>query len=100
MLLATDLAEVLVQEGVPFREAHEVIGKLVRHCLDTDCDPRTLGLEALRGFHPAFPSAASELIGLERSVEARDGTGGTSRRRVEAALDDAANRLGMEERSA
>jgi argininosuccinate lyase len=96
MLLATDLAEVLVQEGVPFREAHEVIGKLVRHCLDTPCDPTTLGLDALRSFHPAFPAAASELIGLERSVEARDGIGGTSRRRVEAALDDAERRLALE----
>jgi argininosuccinate lyase len=96
MLLATDLAEVLVQEGVPFREAHEVIGKLVRHCLDTPCDPTTLGLDSLRSFHPAFPAAASELIGLERSVEARDGTGGTSRRRVEAALDDTERRLALE----
>ncbi|NNL86094.1 MAG: argininosuccinate lyase [Myxococcales bacterium] len=96
MLLATDLAEVLVVAGVPFREAHEVVGKLVRHCLDTARDPRTLSLEELRSFHTAFPSPAADLIGLERSVEARDGVGGTSRRRVEAALAAAEARLEAE----
>jgi argininosuccinate lyase len=96
MLLATDLAEVLVVAGVPFREAHEVVGKLVRHCLDTERDPRTLSLEELRGFHTAFPSPASDLIGLERSVEARDRVGGTSRRRVAEALGTAEARLEAE----
>jgi argininosuccinate lyase len=97
LLLATDLAEVLVRQGVPFREAHEVIGKLVRHCVSKRLDPRTLSAEDLRAFHPAFPAAAGELVGLERSVEARDLVGGPARRRVLAALEAAEARLRSEE---
>jgi argininosuccinate lyase len=89
MLLATDLAEALVREGVPFREAHEAVGKLVAHCLGKDVDLRSLSQEDLRAFHPAFPGAAAELVDLERALEARDGVGGTSRRRVNEALDAA-----------
>jgi argininosuccinate lyase len=97
LLLATDLAEVLVVQGVPFREAHEVVGKLVRHCVSKGLDPRTLSAEDLRAFHPAFPAAASELVGLERSIEARDIEGGPARRRVAAALQAAEARLRREE---
>jgi argininosuccinate lyase len=97
LLLATDLAEVLVREGVPFREAHEVVGKLVRHCVSKRLDPRTLSAEDLRAFHPAFPAAAADLVGLERSVEARDIVGGPARRRVLAALEAAEARLRAED---
>jgi argininosuccinate lyase len=96
LLLATDLAEVLVREGVPFREAHEVVGKLVRHCVSEGVDPRTFSAADLRGFHPAFPAAAGELVGLERSVEARDLIGGPARARVAAALDAAEGRIRAE----
>jgi argininosuccinate lyase len=87
MLLATDLAEVLVGEGVPFREAHQAVGRLVRHCLDKDLDPRSLSREDLRAFHPAFPSAAADLISLERALEARNLPGGTAREKVRAAVE-------------
>jgi argininosuccinate lyase len=97
LLLATDLAEELVRRGVPFREAHEVVGKLVRHCVSKGLDPRTLSVADLRAFHPAFPAPAAELIGLERSVEARDGIGGPARRRVLAALEATEARLRSEE---
>jgi len=97
LLLATDLAEELVRQDVPFREAHEVVGKLVRHCVSKGLDPRTLSAADLRAFHPAFPAAAGELIGLERSVEARDGVGGPARRRVLAALEATEARLRSEE---
>lgn len=93
LLLATDLAEVLVVQGVPFREAHEVVGRLVGHCVSKRLDPRTLSAEDLRAFHPAFPAAAADLVGLERSVEARDLPGGPARRRVMAALGEAEARL-------
>ncbi len=96
LLLATDLAEVLVREGVPFREAHEVVGKLVRHCLETDADLRRLSRDDLAAFHPSFPSDAADLVDLERSLEARDLVGGTSRRRVQEALDAADARLDAE----
>jgi len=96
MLLATDLAEILVQHDVPFREAHEVVGKIVGHCVSRTLDLRALSREDLQGFHPAFPASAGELLDLERSLEARDLVGGTSRRRVGAALQDAEARIGAE----
>jgi argininosuccinate lyase len=89
LLLATDLAEALVREGVAFREAHEAVGRAVAHCLDKDLDLRRLSREDLRAFHAAFPADASALLGLERALEARDLPGGTARARVEAALDEA-----------
>jgi argininosuccinate lyase len=82
MLLATDLAEVLVREGVPFREAHEVVGRIVAHVNETGVDLRALSLDELRGFNPAFPAASAELLDLERSFEERALVGGTARERV------------------
>jgi argininosuccinate lyase len=89
MLLATDLAEALVREGVPFRDAHEAVGKLVAHCLDKDLDLRALSLEDLRTFHAAFAAPASQLLSLERALEARSLVGGTARATVVAALEAA-----------
>ena len=89
MLLATDLAEVLVVEGVPFREAHEAVGRVVAHCLDEGRDLRALSREELGAFHAAFPASAGELLSLERALEARKLPGGTARSRVATALDDA-----------
>ncbi len=86
LLLATDLAEALVREGVPFREAHEAVGRLVAHCVEKESDLRSLSREDLRAFHPAFPAAAGELASLERALESRDLPGATARGRVQGAL--------------
>ncbi len=96
LLLATDLAEALVRQDVPFREAHEVVGKLVAHCEANDLDLAALSHEALRGFHPAFPAGADELLALERALEERALPGGTARARVMEALDEATARLAGE----
>jgi argininosuccinate lyase len=97
LLLATDLAEILVQEGVPFREAHEAVGKLVGHCVSNRIDARTLSAADLRAFHPAFPAGAAELVDLERAIEKRDLVGGPARARVLAALDATDARLRQQE---
>ncbi|MFO0689458.1 MAG: argininosuccinate lyase [Myxococcota bacterium] len=86
MLLATDLAELLVRKGVPFREAHEVVGKIVGHCTRGGLDLRSLSRADLQGFHRAFDGSAAELLDLERSIESRSLTGGTARVRVLEAL--------------
>ncbi len=87
MLLATDLAEVLVREGVPFREAHEAVGRVVRHCVEKDLDLRSLSREDLAAFRPEFPAAAAELLDLEGSLEARSLAGGTARATVAAEIE-------------
>ena len=96
LLLATDLAEALVREGVPFREAHEAVGKVVGHCASKDVDLRSLSQEDLVAFHPAFPAGADQLLDLDASLEARDGVGGTARRSVEEALTRASVALDEE----
>ena len=89
MLLATDLAEALVREGVPFREAHETVGRIVAHCVGGGHDLGTLSQETLQGFHAAFSAGSAELLDIERSFAQRDLAGGTARTRVEAALEAA-----------
>jgi argininosuccinate lyase len=94
MLLATDLAEVLVREGVAFREAHEAVGRIVAHCVEGGHDLGGLSARELRQFHPAFPSGAGELLDIERSFEQRNLVGGTARASVESALERARSELG------
>jgi argininosuccinate lyase len=95
LLLATDLAEALVREGVPFRQAHEAVGRVVAHCAEKDRDLRTLSREDLSAFHPAFPAAAAELASLERALEERRLPGGTARENVAAALERAGERIAL-----
>jgi argininosuccinate lyase len=86
MLLATDLAEALVRAGVPFREAHEAVGRVVAHCLRKHLDLRSLSRDDLRAFHPAFPLDAAELLSLEQAIEARNLPGGPARANVAEAV--------------
>jgi argininosuccinate lyase len=98
MLLATDLAEALVRAGVPFRESHEAVGRVVAHCVKKSIDLRSLTREDLRAFHVGFSASAAELCSLEAALEGRASIGGTARGSVETALararDDNAHRLG------
>jgi argininosuccinate lyase len=96
LLLATDLAEALVRAGVPFREAHEAVGKLVAHCLAQRLDLRTLSADALRQFHPSFATGAGEILTLERALEERAMVGATARARVVEALAEAERSLDAE----
>ncbi|MFP6639405.1 MAG: argininosuccinate lyase, partial [Myxococcota bacterium] len=89
MLLATDLAEALVREGVPFREAHEAVGQIVGHCVQSGSDLTRLSQTELSEFHPAFPSDAATILDLERSMSERNMVGGTARERVVEALAEA-----------
>jgi argininosuccinate lyase len=98
MLLATDLAEALVRENVPFREAHEAVGRIVAHCVETGADLRALSSDALRAFHPAFPRGAAESLSLEAALERRDLPGATARVRVLEALASAEAELAADAR--
>ena len=90
---ATDLADYLVRRGVPFRDAHEVVGKAVRHGIETGQDLAELTLEELRGFSPAIESDVFQVLTLEGSVAARDHVGGTAPAQVRAAVARARARL-------
>ena len=75
--LATDFADYLVRKGMPFREAHEAVGKLVRYAEERGVELRRLSLEELRRFAPQFGDDALE-IDLTSSLRSRDVPGGTA----------------------
>ncbi len=92
-LEATDLADYLAARGLPFREAHAVVGKLVLHCTKKDLKLPCLSLEDLRRFSPLFNEDVLKIMAPEAIVRARDTIGGTAPRRVRAALSRARKRL-------
>ena len=83
---ATDLADYLVRQGVPFRDAHEVVGKAVRLGVDSNRDLSEMSLEELQGFSDRIEEDVFEVLTLEGSVAARDHIGGTAPKQVCAAV--------------
>jgi argininosuccinate lyase len=83
LIAATDLADHLARRGVPFRQAHEVVGRLVRAAEASSRSLSDFSLEELREFSPVFEASA---VGLraEQVVAARDVFGGTAPRQVRA----------------
>jgi len=90
--LATDLADYLVRKGVPFREAHEAVGKLVRFAERKRVELNRLSIDDLRAFSPRFDEDALAMD-VMASLRSRDVPGGTAPRRVAAALRRARKRL-------
>ena len=88
--LATDVAEWLVREGVPFRVAHEVAGACVRRCEELGCELDGLTDEQLAEVSPHLTPAVREVLTVEGSVASRDGRGGTAPARVAEQLDELA----------
>ncbi len=86
-LLATDLADYLVRRGVPFRDAHEAVGQLVRRAEERGCALEDLSDAEFRRASDAFQPDVRDVFDMEASVEARDLPGGTSRRAVEEQLE-------------
>ena len=82
---ATDLADYLVRKGVPFRDAHEIVGRAVRLGLDTQRDLAEISLAELQKFSPSIESDVFAILTLEGSVTARDLFGGTAPKRVREA---------------
>ena len=90
---ATDLADYLVKRGVPFRDAHEITGRAVRHGVETGRDLAEMTLEELRAFSPLIGGDVFAVLTLEGSVNARDHLGGTAPAQVRAAVARARARL-------
>ncbi len=86
MLLATDLADYLVNHGVPFRQAHEVIGKLVAYSIEQKRDFGGMKLEEFQRFSTAFEADVTACLNLETAMAARKGIGAPSPQNVKAQL--------------
>jgi len=80
--LATDLAEHLVRRGVPFREAHEMVGHLVVWCQVHDCDLGDVSDADLAAISPQLTPDVREVLTVSGALAARDGRGGTAPVRV------------------
>ncbi len=81
-LLATELADYLVNKGVPFREAHGIVGQLVRYCLERRMEWQDLSLADLKAASPRFSKDALRFLTIEGAVDRKAQTGGTSRKQV------------------
>ncbi|MFO7858718.1 MAG: argininosuccinate lyase [Ectothiorhodospiraceae bacterium] len=90
---ATDLADYLVRKGVPFRDAHAVVGAAVRHGIDQGVDLADMDLATLQGFSEAIGEDVYDVLTLEGSVAARDHIGGTAPDQVRAQVEQARARL-------
>lgn len=75
---ATDAADYLVKKGLAFRDAHEVIGKLVLHCVTHRTSLEELSLNVYQSIHPVFESDVYEAISLDTCVKERRVKGGPS----------------------
>jgi argininosuccinate lyase len=75
---ATDIAEYLVRKGIPFREAHEITGKIVLHCIKKSVELHELGLKELKSFSPVISKDIFRCLDPVASVRARSSYGGTS----------------------
>ena len=86
-LLATDLADYLVLQGVPFRQAHEVIGKLVAYALEQQRTLRDLTIDEFRKFSDRFGPDTFEVLNLDRAISRRTTIGAPSLENVAAELE-------------
>jgi argininosuccinate lyase len=85
-LTATDLADYLARKGVPFRKAHEITGRIVRHCEVLGARLKDLSLKELRGFSKVIGEDVRSAISLTNSVRLRKTRGGTGAEAVRARL--------------
>lgn len=90
---ATDLADYLVRKGLPFRDAHEVVGKAVGLGVSKGVDLSELSLAELRGFSELIGEDVFDYLTLEGSLNARDHIGGTAPNQVKMAIEKGRERI-------
>lgn len=83
---ATELADYLTRKGMPFREAHETVGRIVLYAIEHSLELQELKLEELLSFSESIEEDVYEALSLEQTLATKAQTGGTSRERVAEAL--------------
>ncbi len=91
---ATDLADYLAKKGLPFRDAHEVVGKLVALGLNEGKDLQDLSLEEMRGVSERIDEDVFKVLKLENVVNARNSYGGTAQQQVKQQIERAKEKMG------
>jgi len=95
-LNATDAADYLTNKGLPFREAHRVVGRIVRYALDKGVDLESLTMKEWTVFSPLFGTDIKEAISIKKSLESRRIAGGTAPLNVRKALKKAMKDVAVE----
>jgi argininosuccinate lyase len=88
-LLATDLADYLVEKNMPFRQAHKIVGKIVAHCIEKHIDFQKLGPVALKEFSPLFGPDVLNVFKWENAIKHRSVLGGTGIKSVNEQIERA-----------
>lgn len=92
-LLATDIADYLVRKSLPFREAHSVVGKIVKYCEENHKDLISLTYDELKSFSELFDEDILGALNVFNSVDSRDSYGGTSEKSINTQIENARLRL-------
>ncbi|MDA8228830.1 MAG: argininosuccinate lyase [Desulfitobacterium hafniense] len=92
---ATDLADYLAKKSVPFREAHEIVGGLVLHCVKRNCSLEDLTLDEYKRYSPVFENDLFEAISIEYCVNQRKVQGGPSPEAVGKAIEESELQLSL-----
>lgn len=86
---ATELADYLSDKGMPFREAHEVVGKLVLYCVNKNCYLQDLSINELKEASSLFEDDIYHVLNPRTAVERRNSAGGTGFKQIEKAIEKA-----------
>jgi argininosuccinate lyase len=92
--LATDVADWLVRQRVPFAEAHEITGAYVRRCEDEGVELSDLSADDLADISPHLTAGVRSVLSLKGSINSRSGRGGTAAVRVQEQLDEVSAAIG------
>jgi argininosuccinate lyase len=92
-LLATEAADYLVHQGIPFRQAHDIVGKVLREAEKQNVAWTALPLKALKKISPAFEADFAGSLSVDAALASKKVRGGTAPESVHAAIDDLEGRL-------
>ncbi|MBT6120876.1 argininosuccinate lyase [bacterium] len=87
-VLATDLADYMVQKGIPFREAHELTGKIVTYAIDNDKQLEDLDLKEFKQFTHMIQDDIKEYLTIDAAIKSKNVFGGTANNQVEERLNE------------
>ncbi len=90
---ATELADYLVRKGMPFRDAHEIVGKIVMRAIELETQIEEMNIEELQKFSRLIEADVYEALSLEQTIASKSQTGGTARASVKESLARARREL-------
>lgn len=93
-VLATDLAEYLVTRGIPFREAHEMVGRMVQYCVQQQKGLEDLTLDEFKRVSPHIEQSVYQWLDIQHALSKRSSVGGTAPNQIRKALRALQQRIG------